>query len=78
MDQDTAFGWPSGTVRALIAFVIIGVALIAHLVLIIWLVRNGEWQIAAGLAGTLWTSAGMIASFYFGRGSGAAAPPPSR
>lgn len=65
-----AFGWPAGTVRGALAFLIIGVALAMHAVLIGGLVYVGNYELAVAAAGALLTEAGVVTGFYFGTRAG--------
>jgi len=69
--SDEACGWPPKTVRASLAILVIIMAMIAALVVIVFLVIEKEWEIAVGVLGTLLSVATGVLGYYFGYRSGA-------
>jgi len=69
-DPDQACGWPAKTIRSILALLVVGLAIIAALVVLIFLSIEREWEIAIGVVGTLLSIATGVLGYYFGFRSG--------
>lgn len=65
-----ACGWPPKTVRAILAISVILIAMMASLLVIVFLVIDEEWDIAVGVMGALLSVGTGVLGYYFGYRSG--------
>jgi len=77
-----ACGWPPKTIRSILALSVVFIAMIAAVVVIIFLAINKEWDISVGLLGAILSIATGVLGYYFGYRSGSTgfkpieSPPP--
>lgn len=65
--QGMACGWPKGTVRAMIAVIMIVIVLLVQAFLVVWLaVKGSDTTSAIAVAGALLAELGGVLGFYYG------------
>lgn len=67
-NEDRAFGWPQGSVRALLALITVVSVTIPGIILVTRLAAVGDTATALGVFGTLTGLAGGSLGYYFGGG----------
>lgn len=64
--QGMACGWPKGTVRAIIAVLLLVIAMGVEAFLVVWLAIRGNDTAAIGVGGAMLAELGGAVGFYFG------------
>ena len=64
-NQDEACGWPKGTVRAMLALVIVVLAFIMASAMITMLIVYSQITVAVGIFGTVFTVVSAVTAYYF-------------
>ncbi len=69
---DESCGWPKGTVRAILAVVIVVLAFIIAAGMIVMLIIYNQITVAVGVVGTIFTVVGSVTAYYFSTQAAAA------
>ena len=64
-NQDEACGWPRGTVRAMLALVIVVLAFMMASAMITMLIVYAQITVAVGIFGTVFTVVSAVTAYYF-------------